>query len=329
MTATLKQTIRNPAGYDLDYDLLQEFENDLNPAQPEKNKIPSRVLGYGEISTVFEIQTGGFADLALKRMSIFEAPEELETYLTTYDEYHRLLEEEIGIHLPTHGYTAFMNKDGRPIFYIIQQKVAADTIGNTALTALSTTEASTLFQQVLQEMGKVWTFNQAQEKYQVALDGQISNWAVVDFDPAQSTLLYLDTSTPIYRIQGREQLNSELFLRSAPSFLRWILRRFILEDVVNRYYDVRQVVVDLLANLYKEQLPHLVPDFIPLANNFFDQAMAGLNLTQITEDEVQAYYREDKFIWSLYASMRRLDRFLQTNLLRKQYPYILPGKVKR
>ena len=40
-----------------------------------------------------------------------------------------------------------------------------------------------------------------------------------------------------YRIEGAEQLNAELFLRSAPSFLAWILRLLFLEDVVDRYYD--------------------------------------------------------------------------------------------
>jgi hypothetical protein len=44
---------------------------------------------------------------------------------------------------------------------------------------------------------------------------------------------------------------------------------------------------------------------------------------------VRAYYREDALIWTLYLSMRRLDRWLHTNLLRREYPYILPGKTKR
>ncbi len=329
MATSLELNIRNPAGYELDYDLLQAFENDLHPSQPEANKIPSRVLGYGEISTVFEIQTKGFIGFALKRMSIFETAVELKTYLTAYHEYHRLLEAEIGIQIPTHGYAAFVNDNGRPIFYIIQQKVQANAIGNKALAQLSESDAGILFMQILQEMGKVWAFNQAQEKFQVALDGQISNWVVANFDPANSTFLYLDTSTPIFRIDGVEQLEPELFLRAAPSFLRWVLRLFFLDDVMNRYYDLRQVTIDLLANLYKEQLPHLVPDFIIIANGFFGSAMAGLTIQEITEKEVRSYYREDKLIWSLYLSMRRLYRFIQTSLLRKQYPYILPGKVKR
>ena len=45
--------------------------------------------------------------------------------------------------------------------------------------------------------------------------------------------------------------------------------------------------------------------------------------------DVRAYYREDALIWRLYLSMRRLDRFIHQYILRRRYPYILPGKIKR
>lgn len=322
-------TFRNPDGYDLDFDLLYEFEEGLDTCHPEDNDIPSRVLGYGEISTVFELENEVFAGLALKRMSIFETKAEFNAYLTAYDEYHRLLENEIGIQLPNHGHAAFENGDGRPIFYIIQQKVEPETIGNHALSEMSKSEAQIVYAQVLQEMVKVWQFNKEHDHFEVALDGQISNWAITHYSPEGSQLLYIDTSTPIYRLDGIYQFDAELLLRAAPSFMRWILRRFFLDDVVARYYDERQIIIDLLANLYKEQLSELVPDFINVSNQFFADEMNGFNIDPIREDEVKAYYNEDKFIWSLYISMRRLDRFLQTKLLRQKYPYILPGKTNR
>ena len=58
-------TLKNPPGVELQAALLQEFESGLDPLNPEKSKIPCHVLGYGEISTVFEIRADGFQDLAL------------------------------------------------------------------------------------------------------------------------------------------------------------------------------------------------------------------------------------------------------------------------
>lgn len=77
MNETTDISFRNPNGFDVDFNLLQEFEAKLDSQNPENCKIPCRVLGYGEISTVFEIRVGSMQGLAFKRMSIFEATEEL------------------------------------------------------------------------------------------------------------------------------------------------------------------------------------------------------------------------------------------------------------
>jgi hypothetical protein len=316
-------------------ELLQEFERGLDPQYPEQSEIPAVVLGYGEISTVFAIQAKGLRDLAFKRLPLFHSMEEVEQYRAAYEEYNRLLQEEIGVRLPAHSYTAFLNQAGRPIFYIVQRQLPAASIGNQALHFLPREMVQVLVRRILQELRRVWDLNQEQDRLQVAIDGQISNWSIDGFDPQSphldgtSTLFYLDTSTPLFRVQGVEQLDAELFLRSAPSFLVWILRLLFLEDVVNRYYDFHRVVVDLAANFYKEQRPELVPEVIAVANDFFTGEAADLGIEPLTEKEVKSYYREDALIWSLYLSMRRLDRLLRTRLLRREYPYILPGKIKR
>jgi len=130
-------------------------------------------------------------------------------------------------------------------------------------------------------------------------------------------------------VNGVEQLDTELFLRSAPSFLVWILRLLFLKDVVNRYYDFHRVAVDLVANLYKEHRADLIPDAIHVVNDFFASEARDLNIAPLTEKEVRDYYQEDAQIWSLYFTMRKMDRFLRTRVLRGEYPYILPEKIVR
>ena len=327
--------LKTPPGYDVDIDLLRALERGLDPARPEQSRVPAKVLGYGEISTVFAIQQAGLEGLAFKRLPIFEAGEELDTYEAIYQEYIRVLEEEADVRTVPQGYAAFSSDTGRPIFYIIQQQLPADSVGHNTVNWLNADEVNQLFRLILREMHKVWHFNQTQKRLEVALDGQISNWAVAGFDTKQPSLgkdtklLYMDTSTPLFRVAGVEQLNPELFLRSAPSFLRWVLRLLFLEDVVNRYYDFHLVIVDFIANFYKEQHPTLIPGLVETANDFFTKEATPLNLESITEKEVLDYYKEDAQIWRLYLGARRIDRFLHTRLLRKEYPYILPGKIKR
>jgi hypothetical protein len=335
MNTTSVYDYKNPEGYEIDFSLLQDFERNLNTSSPESCSIPCRVLGYGEISTVFEIQAKGMRGLAFKRMSVFEAAEELRQYLVTYQLYNRILVEETGINMPPHGHAALENKAGRPIFYIIQQKVSPDSIGNNTIHLLPREEISRLFQCVLRDLQKIWEHNQHQPDCLVGIDGQISNWVITDFDASHpyldehTSLAYIDTSTPFLRLQEVEQMDSELFLRSAPRSLAWILRWFFLKDVLDRYYDFRKVVIDLIANFYKEQRPDLVPGLLDAANNFFLEKAAELEVKPIEEQEVRAYYREDALIWRLYLNMRRLDCFIYTKILRHEYPYILPGKINR
>jgi hypothetical protein len=321
-------------------ELLEEFEQGLDPRWPERSEIPAEVLGYGEISTVFAIggqhpHTKGLEGLAFKRLPLFHNVAEVEAYQIAYEEYNRLLGEEIGLRLPAFSYACFADQAGRPIYYIIQQRLPSSSIGNQALHLLPAEMVRILVRRVLQELRRVWEFNRRQERLQVAIDGQISNWAIDGFDPQapyveQSTALtYLDTSTPLYRVEGMEQLDAELFLRSAPSFLAWILRLLFLEDVVNRYYDFHRVAVDLAANFYKEQRRDLIPGVVGVVNDFFANEAAELDIEPVTEKEIRSYYREDAMIWRLYLAMRRLDRLIRTKVLRREYPYILPGKIKR
>lgn len=319
----------------VDTEILEEFERGLDPRFPERSRLPARVLGYGEISTVFEIQVEGLEGYAFKRLPIFVDSEEVRAYRSLYEDYNRILEEEVGINLPDYGHAECISDSGRPIFFIIQRKLPHEGIGNNAIHALGDQEVLLLVELVLREMKKIWDFNAGQERLELAVDGQVSNWFIEGFDPGNprvnedTRLLYMDTSTPFIRVGGVEQLNPDLFLRSAPSFLVWLLKALFVEDVIARYYDQRRVVIDLIANFYKEQRPELIPGLIAVANRFFETEASHLAVEPIREKDVRSYYREDAFIWVLYLNARKLDRFLRTRLLRREYPYILPGEIKR
>ena len=316
-------------------DLLQEFEQGLDPREPERSRIPATVLGYGEISTVFSIDVEDLIGLAFKRMPLFRDDVEIQAYQTAYEEYCRLLQQEAGLRLPAHGFASLTSQAGRPVLYIIQHRLPSASIGNQALHLLPDEMVLYLVRRILRKLLPVWEFNRRQDHVQLSLDGQISNWSIEGFDPDQpfvdstTPLLYLDTSTPLFRVDGNDQLDAEIFLRSAPSFLAWILRLLFLEDVVSRYYDLRRVAIDLVANFQKEQRGDLIPEVLDVANEFFRTDAADLEILPIDESEIVSYYREDALIWTLYLSFRRFDRFLQTRILRRDYPYILPGKIQR
>ncbi len=298
-------------------EILEKFERELIPHQPEKSPIKPEIIGYGEISTIFKIE--GLEGFAFKRLPLFKTKEEAEEYEKKYKRYTELL-KEAGINLPEDK--TFVVDVGRlPIsLYIAQKELPSESIGNKLLFKLSDDKIKELFKKIVQEMKKVWNFNkEKKDEVELSIDGQLSNWALVD-----GKLLFIDTSTPLFRLKGKEQMDPEPLLKSAPGFLRWILKLFFLDDVMNRYYDERLVYIDFIANLYKEQRPDLIPITLEIINSSLSDG-----LSPIERKEVDKYYKEDKMIWSLFLSFRKFDRFVKTKLMAKRYEFILPGKIKR
>lgn len=305
----------------LDINLLHHFEKGLDPQNLERCEIKAELIGYGEISAIFHI-TGDPAK-AYKRMPLFKNTADAAAYTEMYQEYCELL-AAAGLSLPESA-TSIVEIPGRPVvLYIAQQRFPGETIGNRLLHTLSKKESLSLIESTVAEIQKVWQFNnQALPALEIAVDGQISNWATTEIT-GRPRLCYIDTSTPFIRKEGAHMLDPDLVLQAAPVWIRWLFKWLFVDDVLNRYYDHKSVLIDLAANLYKEQLPEMVAPAVETINS----VVAGEGL-RLTAAEVEKYYKEDKFIWTLFLAIRRWDRWMTTNLFRRRYEFILPGKIVR
>lgn len=318
-------------GIHVDLDLLERFERGLDPLHPERSQIPAQVLGYGEISTVLAIGEG---DLAYKRMPMFANEGEITAYAAALDAYLARL-KDAGLAVTPSTLVPLQQRCGnRRVAYLVEPRLPAHAVGNAVVRTLAPAEAQRLLEAVLGELLKVYRYNRQQAgAWALGIDGQISNWVVEDLPPQgglppEVVLHYFDVNTPLVRRNGVELLDTELFLRSAPAFLRWVLRVFFLHDVVDRYYDLRRVVVDLIANLYKEGRADLIPGWLETANRFLAEEAAADGIRAVEAREVSAYYRDDVRIWRLYLGFRRFDRALH-RLTGRRYPYVLPGPIRR
>jgi len=308
--------------FHVEEEVLREFEEGLNTKYPEKSKIPAKIIGLGEICGTFLIDHEKLKPFAFKRLPIFSSNEEVEEYEKILKEYIEILRNDVGIRVIDTDGIKINTSDGRIVYYVIQKAYPQSKIGNLYIKTISKEKVIALLNSVFSELKKVKEFNEKSKNVKVGFDGQISNWVVETDESSEGiNLLYLDVSTPLYRKNGREMLKADLFLKSVPPIINRIVKSMFLQEILDRYYDFRLILIDLIGNFFKEGISELIPEAIDIANNFLER--------KITFEDVKSYYRRDAFIWSLFQFLRRTHRFLKTNLLRKRYEFILPGKIKR
>lgn len=318
----------------IDLEILKKLERSIDTLNPEGGQVPINILGYGEISLVFELVNDP-EKLAYKRIPIFDNEKQVKRHIWAYNEYNRILHKDIGLNLPDYDVAWFKDDRGKIQFYCVQEKIPAESVGNRVIHVLPKQDIFNLILLAMKEMKKVWSFAKNNKKIDVGLDGQISNFAVIGFNSnspkidMDTKLYYLDTSTPMFRVNNAEAMEAVLFLKSAPSFLRFLLKALFLKETVGRYYEWRKVVIDLVANFYKEQKPELVPSLINLVNKFFEEEASDFEIEPLNLEEIKAYYKSDASMWVIFQKVRQFDRFLKTQVFKKRYEFYLPEEIKR
>ena len=302
----------------LDQEILQQFENGLNPRDPTSSKIPCKILGYGEISCVLQVNND--TEIAAKRMPLFASISAAEKYALDYKKYCERL-RKAGLIIPEDSTTIVKGRGGISVLYILQKQLPPPRFCHKLIHTQDADFLKSMIQRIVEEIENVWAYNSENDPIiRLAIDGQLSNWVLLE----SGEMAYIDTSTPLMLEHGTETLDPELLLQSAPSFLRWLIRWQFLEDVMTRYYDRKLVYTDLIANLFKEQRPEIVDTWIKIIN------MATLDkMEALDRQTIEAYYKEDKLIWRLFLGLRRIDRFIKSKLLGQRYEFVLPGKIKR
>ena len=288
-------------------DDLEALERAVGRALATGDESGLEILGYGEISCVVAWPSGG-AVYACKRLPLFRDAETLASYEACF---HAYLETLVaGGVSPVPSGLQRRQAGAEVALWCVQPRFAGDALLPRVLARASEAEALALFERVLAAIvGVVGP--------RVGLDGQLSNWALLD-----GQLRYIDVTTPLLRDDaGRERLPLGLFLASIPWALRAVVRRFMLAGILGKYYDSRGVVLDLLGNLHKERLAHRIDPLLARANRTITP--------EITRAEVDRYYAADAKDWALLQRLRRLDRAWQRRVRRRVYPFLLPGGIER
>lgn len=285
------------------------IEEEMRAAFVSGDDSALEVLGYGEVSSVLALHTS-HGSFALKRLPPMASAAAADTFAELFDDYLSAL-SACGIEpVPSRLEAIEDAGDEHFVLYCIQTMLPAASLGPTVFAASDAAGRRNLTARIVDAVvGCV--------DASVGLDGQLSNWA---FDSGR--LRYLDVTTPLLRDdENRDRLDVDVFLASLPWVMRGVVRRFMLRGIIDRYHDARSVLLDFVANLFKEGFADEIPGQLELVNA---QVEPAIDLA-----EVRAYYKRDARTWMLLQRLRRLDRGWQRHIRRRPYPFLLPGQIER
>jgi hypothetical protein len=289
---------------------LERLEEVVEDAIARGDESGLHVLGYGEISSVVAWPAPD-GPHACKRLPVFDDGSRFAAYRSCFDDYIAALTSS-GIRVVESRLQEVAPGSSGVVAYCVQPVLDAATLAPAILRDADRDTGRALLGQVVEHIAR--TVGPT-----LGLDAQLSNWAQ---DPERRGLLYLDVTTPLLRdADGNDRLDTELFMASLPGVFRPVVRRFMLDDILDPYFATRPAALDVAGNLHKEGLARWVPELVELAND-----RLGIDLEV---DEVRRYYRRDARLWSLLQRARRVDRAWQRHVRRRPYPFLLPGPVER
>jgi hypothetical protein len=271
------------------------------------------ILGYGEITTVFRLDTSVGA-FACKRFPVFYEQAAAEAHRELVGRYVEEL-GATGLRVLESSFMAVPLPGGRIALYLVQPILDPSRIGPAFFRSLDVGSATERFGEILHALkGSV--------SERLAPDGQLSNWVFLD-----EGLAYLDISTPFIRgADGRELCDWEVLSSSVLGGLLRPLRPYYfskIPETVAFYYSRRGQVLDFLGNLRKERLDHLIEAFLPVANEVLELS------EPVTYEDVKRYYNGNADFYALLMIFFRANRLFHRWILRQTYPNFIPPKIAR
>jgi hypothetical protein len=294
---------------------LVALEEALVPARPDA--LPGLgILGYGEVSAVLTLPD--LPGLVLKRMAGFADVPAAEIYRELVTDYIAAVRSAGVPVLETR--VLVVRRAGRsPVTYLVQPEVAQDRIGHNIMRTADDATHEQLLHRVLDAVLSV----REDAVEDVAVDAQLSNWYLASGVDEPAVLL--DVGTPFMRRDGRQAMDAEIILSTAPAPLRPIFRRLgTVHAYFEDYFEPRTAAVDLLGNYHKEGRP----DRIDAALEVVNQRLGPLGASPITRRELDRYYRSDARLLGFWLQARRAERAIRLRTGRG-YDFILPGRVRR
>ena len=261
------------------------------------------LVGAGEITCVV-----GFDGCACKRLPPVGDASRLAAYGALLERYVGEL-GALGVPVVDTAWRMVSEGD-QHVGYIVQRLVPADTLLPGVLRRGTVAQAVAVLEVVLDHVDRCVDAG-------VGIDPQLSNWSIEDGAP-----LLLDVTTPMLRDEaGRDLLDTEIFVAMLPVLVRWIVRRFLVADILDKNFERRGALLDLIGNIENYGLKHLTEAFLPVVNARLE--------APLTLAEIARYRRTERVTWTILRRALWLEQLVQRRVLRTATLHLLPSEFGR
>ncbi len=284
---------------------LETIERDVHYAIATGDRSRLHVVGHGDVSLVLAWPAKN-PELVCKRLPPFR---DLAAYRAYRDVVLRYIDalRGRGVMVVDTEVSHLCRSDGRVIGFHVQPLMPADRLGTQVLRAASAEEGTTLLDAVVE------TVDRAIDE-RLGVDAQLSNWIWLDNAPWQ-----IDLTTP-FLLGVDHELSFDLtpFVALAPAFTRPILRRELYKLIL-RWTTSRGALVDLAANLLKEELDQWVEPALHSINTRVSPS--------ITYAEIERVHNDDLRLWPFLYRLEHLNRWWQRAVHRRDVDVLLPERT--
>jgi hypothetical protein len=260
------------------------------------------IIGAGEMTCVLAWQGH-----ACKRLPPVADAGRLEAYTRLLNEYIAAL-RATGCAV-TETDVQQVSREGMHIGYVIQPRLPSESMATARMRAVATADAVTLLRPILDVVDACTAAS-------IGIDANLSNWAIENGRP-----VYFDVSTPMLRdALGHHRLDTEMFVATLPVGIRGMVRRFLVNDLLDRYFDRRCVYENLLGDLPNSGLEGCTEAFLAEANR---------RLTvPLTLKRIRSYRREDWWTWRTIRLCLRAEAAWRRLVVRTPAPHLVPTTFK-
>lgn len=272
--------------------VLHELEGRV--ASAGKRDVLPELIWRGRATLIFRPPTlGGFV---AKRLPPFSSEERRGLYMRSVDAYARLLHSPVGLDVVPH-HCAAVRGDGKAMLYILQPECPAESIGDRLIQDLSVEAIPPVLATVLREALRVWHRNEIERELhafdsQIGLDLRLSNWSITSDDRGVSAAFF-DTGTPFIRRLGRDRVDPEIFPNHIPAPPSSFWSRRNPAEELDRYYDFRLALIDLLGEI-EAAAPQHSDAALAQVNAFLNDEAEDLGESSIDSEEVKKAAKIEK-----------------------------------